>query len=321
MSEKQALIVEDAPNWVKQHQLSLGELGFKTFIANDYAEAVGLLRRQRFDLAVIDLCLTTQAEPENLNGLFLLEYLVEKNIPVIVVTGRGFRKLVDEIYRGFDVFEVLDKLSFNPEKFKDYVLQATQRKLDEGREKKKVPTREKIEQLILELMQDISSRPVKPIPVPSANKKVEETKRFRVFISHSSKDKAFAERLAHDLRAAGLDIWYDSYEIQVGDTILDRIDQGLSNCDYMIIILSPESVVSWMVRQELLMFLNEEMRRRHSVILPVLHQDCEIPLLLKGRRYADFRESYEAGFAELRKSLGITPKPRADQLPVRIPNI
>src|SRR5574341_769880 len=125
MSQRHALIVEDALNWVKQHQLALAELGFKTSVANDYAEAIGLLRRERFDMAVLDLCLTTHSEPENLNGVFLLQYLAEKSVPVIIVTGHGPRKLVDKIYQNFDVFEILDKLSFNPEKFKEYVLQAT----------------------------------------------------------------------------------------------------------------------------------------------------------------------------------------------------
>jgi len=79
MNEKQALIVEDALNWAKQHQLALDGLGFKTAVVNDYAEALGLLRRERFDVAIVDLCLTTHSEPENLNGVFLLQYLAEKN--------------------------------------------------------------------------------------------------------------------------------------------------------------------------------------------------------------------------------------------------
>jgi hypothetical protein len=308
MGEKHALIVEDALNWVKQHQLALDELGFKTSVANDYAEALGLLRREPFDLAVVDLCLTTHSEPENLNGVFLLYYLAEKNIPVIIVTGHGPRKLVDRIYEDFNVFEILDKLSFNPEKFKEYALKATAPASHEtgSKEKKKTISPKKIEAFIDEFIESMSS------PSEKRESLIHETKlplaqnkaKPKLFISHSAKDKNLAVRLANDLRAAGLEVWYDSDEINVGDSILEKIEQGAKS-DFMVIILSPDAVVSWMVKQELMMFLNEEKRRGYSLILPVLYKDCDIPPLLEGRRYADFRGDYESGLAELLRSLGM----------------
>jgi CheY-like chemotaxis protein len=308
MNEKYALIVEDALNWAKQHELSLGELGFKTSVANDYAEALGLLRRLSFNVAVIDLCLITNAEPENLNGFFLLNYLYEKSIPVIVVTGHGPRKLVNRIYDDFDVFAVLDKLSFDPQKFKEYIQQATSQKPDvmDDSEKKKSVSREKIEAFIDEIMQVVRSQPGTFGFGLRGNKKV-QSKRQQVLISHSAKDKNVAAKLADDLRVKGLEVWYDNDEINVGDTILEKIEQGAKS-DCMIIILSPDSLDSWIVKQELVIFLNEENRRGCSLVIPVLYKDCQIPPLLEGRRYADFRESYESGFAELQKILG-TPKP------------
>jgi CheY-like chemotaxis protein len=308
MSQRQALIVEDALNWAKQHQLALDDLDFKTAVANDYAEALGLLRRERFDVAIIDLCLTTQSEPENLNGVFLLQYLSEKSVPVIVVTGHGPRKLVDKIYQNFEVFAILDKLSFNPEKFKEYVLQATRLKpaATEVQERKKTGSPKKIEALVDELIQSrgaASKKRESDLPEHRISQ-TQGKSQLKVFISHSAKDKSLAGRLALDLRATGLEVWYDSDEIHVGDTILEKIEQGTKS-DLMIIILSPDSVASWMVKQELLMFLNEERRRGSSLILPILYKDCQIPPLLEGRHYADFRESYEAGFAELQASLVI----------------
>lgn len=308
MNEKHALIVEDAPNWATQHQLALSELGFKIFVANDYAEALGLLRREQFEVAIIDLCLTTHSEPDNLNGVFLLQGLAEKNIPVIIVTGHGPRKLVDRIYDDFGVFEVLDKLSFKPEKFKEYVLQATNTSKPENgaASKKKLISPKKIEAFVDEVMRGMTTHSEKREPSVSENKAeiVPTTTGLKIFISHSAKDKSLADRLAVDLRAAGVEVWYDSDEIIVGDAIFEKIEQG-AKCDFMVILLSPESVISWMVKQELMMFLNEERRRGHAVILPTLYKDCDIPLLLEGRRYADFRENYESGFADLQRSLGI----------------
>jgi len=308
MNEKHALIVEDAPNWATQHQLSLSELGFKTFVANDYAEALGLLRRERLEVAIIDLCLTTHSEPDNLNGVFLLQGLAERNIPVIIVTGHGPRKLVDRIYDDFGVFEVLDKLSFKPEKFKEYVLQATStRQLESGAtNKKKFIAPKKIEAFVDEVLKGMSAIPEKRDTLLIKDKtEVARSKiNLKVFVSHSAKDKDLADRLASDLRAGGVEVWYDSDEIHVGDTIVEKIAQG-ARCDFMVIILSPDAVASWMVKQELAMFLNEERRRGYAVILPALYKACDIPLLLESRRYADFRESYESGFADLQRSLGI----------------
>ena len=312
MDEKHALIVEDALNWVGQYQLALGELGFTTATANDYAETVGLLRHERFDLAVVDLYLSTdvnlsaEAEPKNLNGVFLLQYLFEKNIPVIIVTGYASRKLVDKIFHDFEVFAILDKLSFNAEKFKDYALKATAFKpaMHDSHEKKKAVSRKKIEAFITELLRDMSAQLVKSAPMRRENITAVRTKPLHVFISHSAKDKTLAGRLADDLRAAGVEVWYDSDEINVGDSILEKIEQGAKS-DFMVIILSPDAVVSWMVKQELVMFLNEERRRGYSLILPVLYKDCDIPPLLEGRRYADFRDDYESGLAELLRSLGM----------------
>jgi len=59
-----------------------------------------------------------------------------------------------------------------------------------------------------------------PVPPPRAMPKV--------FISHSSKDKAFAEHLAADLKNAGLEVWLDKWEIEVGDSIVKKINAGLN---------------------------------------------------------------------------------------------
>jgi len=310
MPDKTAIIVEDDQNWARLHRVSMNELGFSSSIARGYAEAVSLLRSETFDLAVIDLCLKRPDELVNLNGIFLLEYIVSKQTPVIIVTGLAFRELVDEIFKSFGVFAIIDKLSFNKKNFMDYVVNATECQLlqSDNSKRKRPLAHEKIEQLVLELLEKMPERPHqmrKSESTISAVKPTPPSQELRVFISHSSTDNEFAQRLAKDLRAAGFDIWFDGDQIHVGDTIIDMIAKGVAKCDYMIIILSPEAVESAWVRSELLMFLNEELERNKTVVLPVLFRKCERPTALRGRHFADFRESYEAGFAELQKGLGL----------------
>ncbi|MBW4455264.1 MAG: toll/interleukin-1 receptor domain-containing protein [Nostoc indistinguendum CM1-VF10] len=48
-----------------------------------------------------------------------------------------------------------------------------------------------------------------------------------VFISHRKSDAQQAEQLANELRDAGHKVWFDEWKIDVGDSIVERVDQGL----------------------------------------------------------------------------------------------
>ena len=119
---------------------------------------------------------------------------------------------------------------------------------------------------------------------------------MRIFLSHSSKDKQFVEKLAKDILALDVEVWLDKWEIKVGDSLLDKIGEGLESSDYLIIILSNNSVQSSWVRKELNVFLCNEISSKKIKILPVLIDDCDIPIFLREKLYADFRDEYEIGF-------------------------
>lgn len=126
----------------------------------------------------------------------------------------------------------------------------------------------------------------------------------RVFISHSSKDKEFVRRLAADIKEVGHEPWLDEWEIQVGDCIVRKVGEGLAHADFVVLVLSPNSVESgWVEREWAPSYWNEiEMKRR--IVLPVMLNDCTIPPLLKTKKYADFRKSYGPGFAQLINAIG-----------------
>ena len=70
--------------------------------------------------------------------------------------------------------------------------------------------------------------------VDSADKQV-----FDVFISHTSEDKAEVVRpLANALRDAGLSVWYDEFELRIGDSLRRKIDKGLANSRFGVVVLS-----------------------------------------------------------------------------------
>lgn len=63
---------------------------------------------------------------------------------------------------------------------------------------------------------------------------------FDVFISHASEDKDEIVRpLANALRAAGLSVWYDEFELKIGDSLRRKIDKGLASSRFGVVVLSP----------------------------------------------------------------------------------
>ncbi|MBK7809545.1 MAG: toll/interleukin-1 receptor domain-containing protein [Saprospiraceae bacterium] len=65
-----------------------------------------------------------------------------------------------------------------------------------------------------------------------------------IFLSHNREDKEFVRHLALDLRRAGIIAWLDEAEIKPGDSIIDKIEDGLKGSKYLAVILSPTSVNS-----------------------------------------------------------------------------
>jgi hypothetical protein len=52
-----------------------------------------------------------------------------------------------------------------------------------------------------------------------------------IFLSHSSKDKRFARRLARDLQDRGVKVWIDEAAMLIGDSLITKIEQGIREMD------------------------------------------------------------------------------------------
>lgn len=128
-------------------------------------------------------------------------------------------------------------------------------------------------------------------------------KMAKIFISHSSNDKPFIRKLKGDLEELGHEIWMDESEIKIGRSIPSKIQDGISNADYLILVLTPSSMSSKWVDKEWKAAHSLEIEEDRTIILPIYLEKCNIPLLLKDRLYSDFRESYSIGLVKLINSI------------------
>ena len=131
------------------------------------------------------------------------------------------------------------------------------------------------------------------------------------FISHSTLDDAFVQKLANDLERHGIKTWVDEAEIRPGDDFISTIEEGLRKATHVIIVLSPQSIISSWVREET---HAAQLRAIHGEarLIPLLLGDlntADIPLLLQSRLYVDFREpsKYPAEFRRLLSAFEISP--------------
>nr|MDQ3820099.1 toll/interleukin-1 receptor domain-containing protein [Acidobacteriota bacterium] len=84
---------------------------------------------------------------------------------------------------------------------------------------------------------------------------------YSCFISYSSKDQDFAERLYADLQNKGVRCWFAPEDLKIGDKIRDRIDESIRLRDKLLLILSEHSIASEWVEHEVESALEEERQR------------------------------------------------------------
>lgn len=128
-----------------------------------------------------------------------------------------------------------------------------------------------------------------------------------VFLSHNHSDKPFVRRLAADLNHQGIRVWLDEAEIKVGESLIEKIRNGIDEVDFIAVVLSPNSVASPWVQREVDVAMNHEIAGRRVRVLPLMYRTCDLPGFLLGKRYADFTEDsrYPSALEDLVRSLGV----------------
>lgn len=108
-----------------------------------------------------------------------------------------------------------------------------------------------------------------------------------VFISHASEDKDEVVRpLAHALRAAGLSVWYDEFELRIGDSLRRKIDRGLANSRFGIVVLSQDFFGKGWTNYELDGLVTRAVSGE-QILLPIWHKVSKQEVMAYSASLAD----------------------------------
>jgi hypothetical protein len=96
-------------------------------------------------------------------------------------------------------------------------------------------------------------------------------RQYDVFISHASEDKdAVARPLAEALRKNGLTVWYDEFELKIGDSLRRKMDKGIANSNFGIIVISRDFIRKGWTNDELDGLITKAVNGE-QVMLPIWH--------------------------------------------------
>lgn len=92
---------------------------------------------------------------------------------------------------------------------------------------------------------------------------------YSCFISYSSKDQLFAERLYADLQARGVRCWFAPHDVQGGKKLHEQIDVAIQLQERVLLILSPKSIHSEWVKTEIIKASKRERAEKRRMLFPV----------------------------------------------------
>jgi hypothetical protein len=138
---------------------------------------------------------------------------------------------------------------------------------------------------------------------------------YSCFISYSSKDQEFAERLHADLRSKNVRCWFAPEDLKIGDKLRPSFDEAIRIHDKLMVLLSEHSVSSPWVEKEVETAFEKERREKRTVLFPIRLDDAVMETneawaadIRRGRHIGNFRDwknhdSYKKAFERLLRDL------------------
>jgi hypothetical protein len=138
---------------------------------------------------------------------------------------------------------------------------------------------------------------------------------YSCFISYSSKDHGFAERLYADLQSKNVRCWFAPEDVKIGDKFRQKIDEAIRLYDKLLLVLTKSSVKSTWVEKEVESAFEKERKQNRAVLFPIRLDDAVMDTneawaadIRRLRHIGDFRlwkehDSYRQAFERLMRDL------------------
>jgi TIR domain len=107
------------------------------------------------------------------------------------------------------------------------------------------------------------------------------------FVSYAHEDEQFVLALVEHLRAQGLEVRYDQVALYVGDSLSQAIAREVTDGDFLIAVLSPDSLQSEWCKTELGLAKTQGINAKRVKVLPVKFRDPEMPPILQDTVWVD----------------------------------
>jgi len=138
---------------------------------------------------------------------------------------------------------------------------------------------------------------------------------YSCFLSYSSKDQEFADRLYADLQGKNVRCWFAPEDMKIGDKIRPKIDEAIRVHDKLLLVLTQNSMKSSWVEKEVETAFEKERKQGRTVLFPIRLDDAVIGTgeawaadIRRTRHIGDFREwkdhdKYMTAFETLMRDL------------------
>src|SRR3954453_14140190 len=107
------------------------------------------------------------------------------------------------------------------------------------------------------------------------------------FISYAHEDQEFMLALVEQLQGQTLEIRYDQVVLNIGDSLIQRLSQEIAAGDFLLAIVSPDSVASNWCQRELALAATQGINEQRVKVLPVKFRGAERPPMLADTYWAD----------------------------------
>lgn len=130
---------------------------------------------------------------------------------------------------------------------------------------------------------------------------------FDVFLSHNSLDKHIVRPLAERLRADGLRVWFDEWEIPKGAPIPGKVEQGLEQSRILLLCMSANAFASDWASLEAQSYRFRDPINKSLSFLTLRLDGAKLTATLAPLNYIDWREPSELAYQQLLSACGFAP--------------